>query len=87
MTNTAPASRASLGDGFTSLYSMVLVALYLALSFTELVTFPAHHKLIERHGFYLYLFLVSDLFLVYLVVHAAIGRYKGSTKVVENHKV
>ena len=82
-----PGPRASLGDGFTSLYSMILVALYLALSFTELVTFPAHHKFIERHGFYLYLYLVSDLFLAYLVVHAAIARYKGSTKVVENHKV
>ena len=35
--------RASLGSGITSLYSMILVAIYLASSFTEIVTFPAHH--------------------------------------------
>ena len=44
-------------------------------------------KLTETHGFFLYLYLVSDLFLVYVIVHVAVGRRKGSTKIVENHKV
>ena len=66
---------------------MILVAIYLASSFTELVTFPAHHKLAEAHGFFLYLYLVSDLFLVYVIVHVTVGRHKGTAKIVENHKV
>ena len=80
-------SRASLGGGITSLYAMILVAIYLASSFTELVTFPAHHKLTEAHGFFLYLYLVSDLFLIYVIVHVNVGRHKGTAKIVENHKV
>ena len=45
------------------------------------------YQLTERHGFFLYLYLVSNAFLIYLIVHVTAGRNKGTSKIVENHKV
>jgi hypothetical protein len=83
-------SRAILGSGFTSLYAMILVAVYLAFSFTDLVTFPRFHNYLETHGFFLYLYVVADIFLIYVLVFVILGKYgvgPASRRMVENHKV
>eukprot|EP00095_Tigriopus_kingsejongensis_P008824 maker-scaffold280_size224562-snap-gene-0.12 protein:Tk08824 transcript:maker-scaffold280_size224562-snap-gene-0.12-mRNA-1 annotation:"conserved hypothetical protein" len=83
-------SLANIWSGFSSLYATLLVALYLAFSFTELVTFPHLTDYLEINGFFVFLFFVSDLFLIYVLVVTLSGKSKlvqsDGAKVAENHK-
>lgn len=44
----------------SSLYAMVLVSVYVAFVFTELVTFPVYESYLEKTGFFIYLYLVRQ---------------------------
>ncbi len=67
-------SRASLGSGLSSLYAMALVVTYLAFEFLDLVTFPKYFLYLENHGFFLYLYMIADFYLVYVLVFTIAAR-------------
>ena len=75
----------------TSVYATVLICIYIAFSFTELVTFPVMYQWIVRHGFFIYLYVISNLYLMYLLCYVlknnAKHKKKGFPKVVENVEV
>jgi len=73
---------ANLSSAFTSLYGMLLVCVYVAFVFTELVTFPKYQLFLEVHGFFVFLYATAAIYLALILAATATG--KG---VVENHKV
>lgn len=82
----------NLPTGISGLYAMILVTVYVAFSFTELVRFPDHQKILEKNGFFLYLFLLADWFLVYTFGFTLKGIRKEQRdgddfRIVENHRV
>ena len=88
-------SGANVMSGLSGLYAMILVIVYVAFSFTELVTFPENQKILEKNGFFLFLYLGADVFLVYIFWFTLAGhRIKGGQggnneefRIVENHRV
>jgi hypothetical protein len=65
-----PRELACLSAGLSSLYAMLLVAVYIAFAFTEQVIFPKHQDFLERTGFFVFLYAGSDLFLAYVLFFA-----------------
>ena len=55
----------------------------MAFKFTELVTFPTIYQWLEIHGFFIYLLLVSDIYLVYLLWYVL----RGSNPTNESKKI
>lgn len=89
--NMRESSLANVWSGLSGLYAMFLVTLYLAFSFTELVTFPHLNDYLEINGFFIFLYVISDLFLIYVLLMTLKGKSKignsDGPKVAENHKV
>ncbi|TRY78409.1 hypothetical protein TCAL_07847 [Tigriopus californicus] len=83
-------SLSSIHSAFSSLYAMVLVTLFLAFSYTEVVTFPRFHHYLENYGFYIYLYGVADLFFIYVLSIAIWSERKKTVldnlRIVLNHK-
>ena len=50
----------------SGIYSMLLVCIYIAFAFTELVKYPNLDEYLERNGFFLYLFLGCDIYFIYI---------------------
>ena len=50
----------------SGIYSMLLVCIYIAFAFTELVKYPHLDEYLERNGFFLYLFLGCDIYFIYI---------------------
>jgi hypothetical protein len=73
-----------LGSTIAGLYATLLVCLYFAFSFTELVKFPDLQLVLERNGFFIYLFMTSNIYLMYIFLYVLRGHE--NTKVVENDK-
>ena len=71
-----------------SVYASVLVSVYIAFSFTELVTFPLMYRWLDIHGFFIYLYLPSIIYFCYLVLYVLKDGNKPqrrtTLKVVEN---
>lgn len=88
--NMRESSLANVWSGLSGLYAMFLVTLYLAFSFTELVTFPHLNDYLEINGFFIFLYVISDLFLIYVLLMTLKGKSKignsDGPKVAENHK-
>lgn len=84
-------SLSSIYSAFSSLYAMVLVTLFLAFSYTEVVTFPRFHHYLENYGFYIYLYGVADLFFIYILAISISSERKKTVfdklRIVLNHKV
>ena len=80
---------AVLGSTTATLYATILVCLYIAFSFTELVTFPKLQEYLENKGFFIYLYFVCDVYLIYLVYTATFTKpdKTDEERVVENNKV
>ena len=57
-----------MGSTISGIYAMILICIYVAFAFTELVKFPELDVYLERHGFFLYLFLACDLYFIYIFV-------------------
>ena len=71
-----------------SVYASVLVSVYIAFSFTELVTFPLMYRWLDIHGFFIYLYIPSIIYFCYLVLYVLKDGNKPhrrtTLKVVEN---
>lgn len=61
-------SVSTLGSTVSGIYATLLVCVYLAFSYTELVKFPELQNYLERNGFFIYLFLICDLYFIYVFV-------------------
>ena len=80
------------GSTLSSMYGILLVCIYIAFAYTELVRFPTLNSWLETHGFFIYLYLLSSAYLIYLLLFVLRGTNKTSEtnmplKVVENPKV
>lgn len=76
---------------FSSLYAVIVITVFLAFSFTEIVTFPHLHNHLEKSGFFVYLYTISIIFYGYLFFVVSIRDKElglaSELKVVFNHKV
>ena len=74
-----------------NIYATLLVCIYIAFSFTELVTFPSMYRWLDIHGFFIYLYTFSNTYLIYLLCYVMKcgDRYNNKMipKVVENLEV
>ena len=84
-------SLSNIGSSASSLYATLLVCIFIAFSFSGLVTFPLMYQWLDTHGFFVYLYIVSIIYLLYLIFHVV---NKGNEsedgkklKVVENIEV
>jgi len=51
----------------SGIYGTLLVCTYITFAFTELVLFPRLHNHLEKQGFFIYLFLGSNLYFTYIL--------------------
>jgi len=63
-----------LGSTMASVYATLLICLYVAFSFTELVRFPNNKDYLEIYGFFTYLYLVATSYLLYIVCYVVKGQ-------------
>lgn len=79
---------AILGSTIASLYATLLVCVYIAFSFTELVTYPKYKEYLEINGFFIYLFLMSDIYFMFVIYQVLVANHVSNDKtiVVENEK-
>ena len=78
----------NIASAISTTYAAVLISIYIAFSFTELVTFPFMYRWLEIHGFFIYMYLISIAYLLYLILYVLNGRVIHSNpKVVENCEV
>ena len=82
-------TRCCLIDSLAQLYAMALVATLVALSATEIIVYNGNIRLVTDQGFLLYLYIVSALFLCYVLgyVYTLHVKKTHSDKIVENHRV
>ncbi len=73
----------NVASGFSGLYAMVLVCVYMAVLFTELVTFPDNQLFLEINGFFLYLYLLGVAFYAYVLIFVV---RDGGSAIIDNHK-
>ena len=78
----------NIASALSTTYAAVLISIYIAFSFTELVTFPLMYRWLEIHGFFIYMYLMSIAYLLYLILYVLNGRgIHPCPKVVENCEV
>ena len=73
-------------------YAVLLFCVYAAFAYSELVKFPALNHWLEINGFFIYLYLISILYLMYMLIFVLKDTNKGNNsrrkiKVVENEEV
>ena len=81
----------------STMYGILLVSIYAAFQYTELVKFPSFYHWLEINGFFIYLYVISIIYFLYLLIFVLTGTNKnrksgngprsGPTKVVENEEV
>ena len=74
------------------MYGILLVCIYAAFQYTELVKFPSFNHWLEINGFFIYLYVISIIYFLYLLIFVLRGTNKngnsdGPIKVVENEEV
>ena len=74
------------GSTTASLYATLLVVIYVAFSFTELVRFPHNKDYLEIYGFFTFLYFTATLYLIYILTYV-VKQEEGSPRAVENFKV
>ena len=78
----------NIASAISTTYAAVVISIYIAFSFTELVTFPLMYRWLEIHGFFIYMYLISITYLLYLILYVLKGRDNHpNPKVVENCEV
>ena len=78
----------NIASAISTTYAAVLISIYIAFSFTELVTFPLMYRWLEIHGFFIYMYLMSIAYLLYLLLYVLKGRnIQPKLKVMENCEV
>ena len=73
-------------------YAILLFCIYAAFSYTELVKFPYLNHWLEINGFFIYLYLISILYFIYLLLFVLRGTNQTNNenqkiKVIENEEV
>ena len=76
----------------STMYGILLVSIYAAFQYTELVKFPSFNHWLEINGFFIYLYVISIVYFLYLLIFVLRGTNKngnsdGPIKVVENEEV
>ena len=81
----------------STMYGILLVCIYAAFQYTELVKFPSFNHWLEINGFFIYLYVISIIYFLYLLAFVLRGTNKnrksgngprnGPIKVVENEEV
>ena len=76
----------------STMYGILLVSIYAAFQYTELVKFPSFYHWLEINGFFIYLYVISIIYFLYLLIFVLRGTNKnrnsdGPIKVVENEEV
>ena len=77
----------------STLYGILIISIYAAFSYTELVKFPEFNHWLETNGFFIYLYLASIIYLIYMLVVVLKGtsnktkNQDAPLKVVENEEV
>ena len=81
----------------STMYGILLVSIYAAFQYTELVKFPSFYHWLEINGFFIYLYVISIIYFLYLLIFVLSGTNKnrksgngprsGPIKVVENEEV
>ena len=74
------------GSTTASLYATLLVVIYVAFSFTELVRFPHNKDYLEIYGFFTFLYFTATLYLIYILTYV-VKQDEGSPRAVDNFKV
>jgi len=73
------------GSTTASLYATLLVVIYVAFSFTELVRFPHNKDYLEIYGFFTFLYFTATLYLIYILTYV-VKHEEGSPRAVDNFK-
>ena len=73
-------------------YAILLFCIYSAFSYTELVKFPYLNHWLEINGFFIYLYLISIFYFIYLLLFVLRGTNQTNNenqkiKVIENEEV
>ena len=81
----------------STMYGILLVCIYAAFQYTEIVKFPSFNHWLEINGFFIYLYVISIIYFLYLLIFVLSGTNKnrksgngprsGPIKVVENEEV
>ena len=76
----------------STMYGILLVSIYAAFQYTELVKFPSFYHWLEINGFFIYLYVISIIYFLYLLIFVLRGTNKNRNsdvpiKVVENEEV
>jgi hypothetical protein len=56
-------------SALSSVYATTLICIFVAVSFTELVTFPLMYRWLDIHGFFVYLYVLGNIYLLYLIFY------------------
>ena len=76
----------------STMYGILLVCVYTAFSYTELVKFPTMNNWLEINGFFIFLYLFSSMYLIYMLIFVLKGNKQTADateriKFVENQEV
>ena len=82
----------SLVTNISTSYAILLFCIYAAFSYTELVKFPYLNHWLEINGFFIFLYFISILYLIYLLLFVLRGTSTTNNetqkiKVIENEEV
>ena len=62
-------SLSNIAATISSSYAILLISIFIAFSFSGLVTFPLMYRWLDIHGFFVYLYFISCIYLLYLIIH------------------
>ena len=84
-------SLSNIAATISSSYAILLICIFIAFSFSGLVTFPLMYRWLDIHGFFVYLYFISCIYLLYLIIHVMKMEKRSEEgklpKVVENIEV
>ena len=84
-------SLSNIAATISSSYAILLICIFVAFSFSGLVTFPLMYRWLDIHGFFVYLYFISCIYLLYLIIHVMKMEKRSEEeklpKVVENIEV
>ena len=84
-------SLSNIAATISSSYAILLICIFIAFSFSGLVTFPLMYRWLDIHGFFVYLYFISCIYLLYLIIHVMKVEKRSEEeklpKVVENIEV
>jgi len=75
-----------MGSTTASLYATLMVVIYMAFSFTELVRFPDNKDYLEIYGFFTFLYFTGTLYIIYILTWVVNDKHNIPPRAVENLK-